>query len=351
MSYCGNIKKTLLLVGAIQLIAIFLTFIYYHGRFSNSEFLTAYFRDPRFLMYINMTALLFFPSLCIFIKIKNKLHMNYYLILLGHVTLLCLSAFGGTLLSAQISKYVFWYEFSNEEILWRVRDNSIIVIIIYIFYMVFYMFRMHYATKNKEIEMLNRLRAESKFAALQSKMNPHFLFNTLNTILELAKTDLKKLEMIVENLSEIYRYIINIHDNQLIELEVELNIIEKYLQIEKIRLGNRLQYRIDCPKEAKQIQVIPLMVETIVENAVIHGISQKNEGGEISIYVTIGNKLLRITIDDTGVGFDAETAHSGFGIRSVEERLLLLFGSAARCSISTQIGKGTRVVLEVPYAD
>lgn len=351
MSYCNSLKKTLLLILGIQLIVVFLTFIYYHGRFSNNEFFMAVLKDPRFLLHINMISLIFFPLLCLFTHIKKRLNLNYYLVLLAHIILLSIAAYVGTMLAVEIIKYVFWYELTHNEVIWRIRDNTIIVVIIYIFYMVFYMFRMHYATKNKEIETLHRLRAESKFAALQSKMNPHFLFNTLNTILELAKIDQKKLETIVENLSEIYRYIINIQDNQLIELDMELNIVEKYLQIEKIRLGKRLQYQIDCPDSLKGFLVIPFMIETLVENAIIHGISKKNEGGEITICVRVQNTLLVITIEDTGVGFNTETASAGFGIRSVKERLLLLFGSKAQCYIAAKQGEGTSVRLEIPYVD
>ncbi len=346
---CGGIKQILMVLFSVQLIAVFLTFVYYHGKYSTSQLVSGWFSDFRFYLYMNSIAMIFFPSLCFFRFLLSKYLKKYYTVLLLHLVLLLSSAYVGTLCAVEIIKYVFWYEFNHDQVVWRIRDNFIIISIIYICYMAVYMFRKHYSKKNKEIEILNRLRAESKFAALQSKMNPHFLFNTLNTILELAKTDLTKLEIIVENLSEIYRYIINIHDNQLIELGMELNIVEKYLEIEKMRLGHRLLYTIDCPKEAKNCMVVPLMVEAMVENAIIHGISLKNDGGRVSILVNKDNNKLIITIADTGVGFYTESARNGFGIRSVKERLALLFGSRAQCRISTQPGEGTHVALEIPY--
>ncbi|HDS02261.1 MAG TPA: sensor histidine kinase, partial [Firmicutes bacterium] len=212
-------------------------------------------------------------------------------------------------------------------------------------------YKMHYTIKGKEqdIDTLEMKHTEAQLHALQSKLNPHFLFNTLNIITELVYNYPEKVEEIVLNLSEIYRFILSKSDEKLIPIREELDIIRKYCAIEKARMGERLQYEIECKKEAKGALIPPLLLEVLAENAVIHGLSPKKEGGTLQISVGRKDDKVYCLVEDDGVGFSAGGKKESYGLKSVRSRLQLQYGDKANVSIASNKEEGTLITVEIPY--
>lgn len=202
--------------------------------------------------------------------------------------------------------------------------------------------------REREYMELENLQIKTRLAALQAKVNPHFLFNTLNVILDLAIKAPEKIETVVLNLSDIYRTTLGHSDNAWSTLGNEVELISKYLEIEKIRLGKRLNFYIECDSALMQVPVPPLLLEPLVENSVIHGIAAKKEGGTINLSIQSKNDHLEIVIADDGVGISEVHDNQGFGLYSVRERLHLIYGKRASFSIVPIPGGGTRILLEVP---
>jgi two-component system LytT family sensor kinase len=203
--------------------------------------------------------------------------------------------------------------------------------------------------RDREYMELENLQVKTRLAALQAKLNPHFLFNTLNVILDLANQAPEKIETVVLNLSDIYRTVLGQGENEKSTLGNEIGLVRKYLEIERMRLGKRLRYTIDWDERLAGQPLPPLLIEPLVENAVIHGICPKAAGGEITLSAHAADDRLRIEIADDGVGIPPHT-DKGFGLHSVRERLQLIYGQTAAMTITTAAGSGTRICLEVPLA-
>jgi sensor histidine kinase YesM len=202
------------------------------------------------------------------------------------------------------------------------------------------------AAKIKENERLKRLKLKAKLDELQSKLNPHFLFNTFNSIVQLVDENPKKVEKMILNLSDIYRTILNLNENNLITIKDEISLIEKYLMIEKIRMDERLNFDISVKEEMNELKIPPFSIEVLVENAIIHGLSSKKEGGAVRVYITKRDDFCRIEVSDNGAGFD-RVESKGFGLYSVEERLKLIYNNEYSFNIES-MDSGTKVIMEVP---
>ena len=203
--------------------------------------------------------------------------------------------------------------------------------------------------KIKENEKLKRLQLESKLSLLQSKINPHFLFNTLNTILDTVRRDTAQVEKMVLNLSHIYRKTLTMPDNSCHALGEELQLVEEYLEIEKLRMGDRLQYEIKTDKKLNTYQIPPMIIQIVVENAIFHGLSPKKEGGLVTIQTYKNKDRILIDVIDSGVGIDLKKAKSGHGLYNIQQRLKLNYSDSAKFNISNQESGGTYISMELPY--
>ena len=203
--------------------------------------------------------------------------------------------------------------------------------------------------KIRENEKLNRLQLEAKFALLQSKVNPHFLFNTLNTMLEVLKREPAQVEKMILNLSDIYRKTLTISDTRLVSLHQELELVREYLEIEKIRMGQRLDYNLIVSDDLMDTKIPPMMLQILVENAVKHGISPKKHGGEVGLTVELIEDRIVVNVQDTGVGIQEKDLYSGYGLSSIRQRLKMLYDTAADLVVSQLPQGGTKVVIQMPY--
>jgi len=200
---------------------------------------------------------------------------------------------------------------------------------------------------------MQRLVSEAELRALHSQVNPHFLFNALNTIYGIIPREATGARRTVLNLADIFRYFLQ-SDKMLIPLAEEIKIVKAYLEIERLRLGPRLQTSIRVAKDAEQVLVPVLSVQPLVENAIKYGVSTRNEEGWLRLSALKGDSVLNIVIEDSGPGPEAAWKEdskpgAGVGIANVSRRLQLCFGPEA--VVKMQHGDfGTRVDFSVPLS-
>lgn len=202
---------------------------------------------------------------------------------------------------------------------------------------------------------------EKKIIDLEAKnmslvVNPHFLFNTLNCIARIAYFENSHTtEELIYCLSDLLRYNLK-QDNQLHTIGTEIDNIKKYLYIQKVRFKNRLEYNIDIPEKIKSYRIPNMIIQPIVENALIHGLTPKRDGGKINIYAEEINKKVIISIMDNGNGFEKSVlqniyqtqSKSGLGFRSTDKRLKQYYGEQYGLKIVKSDYSGSTVTITIP---
>jgi sensor histidine kinase YesM len=199
--------------------------------------------------------------------------------------------------------------------------------------------------KDSELVFLRERSKQAELDSLRAKINPHFLYNALNSIASLATTDARKTEQMALALSDFFKYAINREQKQLNTLSEELNAIRTYLEIEKVRFGERLSFEIDCPPELLDIKIPQLLIQPLVENAIKHGLSQITENGLIRILISKEECQLKIRVYDNGPAFP-DGPLTGFGIQNTQERIALLYG--AKATINWHNGAEKYIEISIP---
>ena len=187
-------------------------------------------------------------------------------------------------------------------------------------------------------ERARKLAVEAQLRSLESRIHPHFLFNALNSISSLIAVNPARAEQIVGRLAALLRASLDTGSRPLIPLREELAIVESYMEIEKARFGDKLRGTVNVPVELKDTQVPPMSVQSLVENAVKHGITPHSGGGELLVTASAQDSSLRIEVCDTGPGFDLATIRAGHGLDNLVERLDALFGARARLNVLRRDG-------------
>lgn len=201
----------------------------------------------------------------------------------------------------------------------------------------------------REREM-RELAVSAQLAALRAQINPHFFFNSLNSVAQLISTDPEKAEQCVERLAELFRYMLNRSDDEFVSLADELHFAEAYLEIEKARFGDDLVIDRDIDAGVGAVALPGLILQPLVENAVKHGISKKIGGGHVRIEAGLDHGDVRLRVSDTGVGIAGQDSvfERGVGLRNVRDRMVKLYGPAYAPTITSKEGEGTTVTLRVP---
>jgi two-component system LytT family sensor kinase len=207
-------------------------------------------------------------------------------------------------------------------------------------------------TRNEKKLEAQQLRLnEARLAALTSQINPHFLFNTLNSVSSLIRTNPDQARSVVYRLSSILRRLLRKTDN-LTPLREELAFIDNYMNIEMVRFGEKLRFVKEIDPETLDRLVPSMMLQPIIENSIRHGLSSKVDGGMIRVRSSMADGKLQLVVEDDGVGIPearlATLFERGIGVSNVNERLKVLFGQDYRMWIDSKPGEGTRTGIEIP---
>ncbi len=201
--------------------------------------------------------------------------------------------------------------------------------------------------KDEELSRLHAVKVQAELQALQNQINPHFLFNSLNSISHLIRVDAPRAEQMTVLLSDLFRYLLSRDNRNFVPLHEELAVVAKYLEIEKIRFADKLDFTITSDEEASQSLVPRLIIQPLAENAIKHGISQMTEKGIITIEAHLAGNLLTVTVADNGPDFP-DLPTGGTGLQNIAERLQLIYGSAAGIAWQNKPRKSITITIPQP---
>jgi len=209
--------------------------------------------------------------------------------------------------------------------------------------------------KKKEIESLIWEAAvkDYELKTLKSQLNPHFMFNAMNSIRALIEEDPESAKVAITKLSNILRYSLQMERMERVPLEDEIETVKNYLDLERIRFEDRLKYKLDIDRSTQKIEIPPMMIQTLVENGIKHGVAKRTEGGEIhlksKLMTTSNGSKLKIEIRNSGHFSEEQLKSSnGFGVNNTKHRLNLLFGDEAHFSIMNENGNTVLAEIEIP---
>jgi two-component system, LytTR family, sensor kinase len=207
-------------------------------------------------------------------------------------------------------------------------------------------------TRNEKKLEAQQLRLnEARLAALTSQINPHFLFNTLNSVSSLIRSNPEQARSVVYRLSSILRRLLRKTDN-LTPLREELAFIDNYMTIEMVRFGEKLRFVKEIDPETLDRLVPSMLLQPLIENSIRHGLATKVDGGLIRVRSYLADGRLHLVVEDDGVGIPearlATLFEQGIGVSNVNERMKVLYGPDYRMWIDSKPGEGTRTGIEIP---
>ncbi|MEQ9593288.1 MAG: histidine kinase [Cyclobacteriaceae bacterium] len=222
-----------------------------------------------------------------------------------------------------------WKEYMLELMSWdalRFYDQYIITVGVY--YVIRYFQGLQRQEKEKsELAIRNR---EMQISLLKSQINPHFLFNTLNSISTLMHSSKEKARKVITQLSDIFRYALDAHSDEMVKLIHEIKFIENYIRIQEVRFGERLKFQTDIDPECLGVAIPPMILQPLVENAVKYGIAPKEDGGTIYLTVRRSEQIIFFEVRDDGLGTKAKKimdgSSSGVGMSNTDQRLKSYYG-------------------------
>jgi two-component system, LytTR family, sensor kinase len=209
-----------------------------------------------------------------------------------------------------------------------------------------------YRERELRASQLETKLAKAQLDALRMQLNPHFLFNTLNSISVLMADDVKSARRMLTRLSDLLRSSLASDETHEVTLKEELDFLQNYLDIEQTRFQDRLTVRMQIEPGVLDARVPNLLLQPLVENAIRHGIAPRANEGVIEIQATRYNGMVQLKVSDNGVGFGLKTEEvfaRGIGLSNTRERLNQLYGSAHRFHIVTGTGAGFKVVIAIPF--
>jgi signal transduction histidine kinase len=207
-----------------------------------------------------------------------------------------------------------------------------------------------YYRRSREREQLEAQLASTRLQLLNMQLQPHFLFNTLNTIAEMVHEDPDKADAMIAGLSDLLRRTLDLETTLGIPLRDELDLVSRYLDIQRSRFGDRLDVRFEIEAAAADVRIPPLLLQPIVENAIRHGLAARLDAGRIDIAARLDGPVLRLVVTDDGSG-EAREVIAGperVGLGNTRARLEALYGARARLDLAAANGRGARVTIEIP---
>lgn len=188
----------------------------------------------------------------------------------------------------------------------------------------------------------------AKLSLLHAQVEPHFLYNTLASAQLLTRSDPARAEQMLGYLIQYLRHSLPRTDDEQSTLGAELERALAYLEILKIRMGARLAVQVDVPESLRGIALPPMMLQTLVENAIKHGLEPRTAGGTVWIRARRSEDMVAVTVADDGDGFNAKTSGTGIGLKNVRERLRLVYGSDAALAVVANFPAGVAATISVP---
>lgn len=220
--------------------------------------------------------------------------------------------------------------------------------------LVFYLIQKDKAFHNKQKETLKleKLLSDTRLEVLKAQIQPHFLFNTLNTVSMLIRSgESQKANKVLTKLGALLRQVLDHSDTQWTTVEQEMAWLKKYLEIEQERFSDRFTFRMEIDEHVAQEPLPSQLLQPLVENAVKHGLKNKDQDARLYIRAFRQNGHNVINICDNGQGFIENTSAKGLGLRNVKERLGIMFPKDSNLCIETAPGKGTTVEVKFPRAN
>lgn len=207
----------------------------------------------------------------------------------------------------------------------------------------------------RQLEIQDARLVEARLAALTNQINPHFLFNTLNSVSSLIRSDPDRARSMVYKLSRLLRRLLR-KAEPLCPLHEEISFIDDYMGIEMVRFGDKLHFEKEIGEGTTDRLVPTMILQPLIENSIRHGLASKVEGGTVRLRTWMDNGCLQISVEDDGVGMPAERLQqlqvgAGVGVSNVAERLRVLFGTRHKMDITSEPGSGTRTQIAVPTLD
>jgi sensor histidine kinase YesM len=190
--------------------------------------------------------------------------------------------------------------------------------------------------------------AETQLRLLQAQIEPHFLFNTLSNIHSLIETDPRRASTVLEAFSDYLRASLRRSRKGDTTLHDELDLINAYIEIQQARMGKRLRFKMEIPEQLLDLPCPPMLVQPLVENAVVHGIEPQVQGGVVELHATLSEQRLCISVNDDGAGFGGMKGGQGLALDNIRARLNALYGDTAKLQIHKRDSGGVEVVLQLP---
>lgn len=312
--------------------------------------------DDQHLFDVFMISQFIGLSICVFVSIWFEFteKKDSKVVILGVSTGLLLGILSGALLS-----WVYLAFFRNVDFGYFINNVLFDVLVFGFVFGVpiiyFFISREKIIESEKQIqeEKIKSLTVEKEAAMtalrlLQAQIEPHFLFNTLANIISLFEIDMEKAKQMLIDFNEYLRISLQRTRQEMITLTQELDLVRQYLEIFKIRMGNRLSFEINDRTNMSELTFPPLIIQPLVENSIKYGIEPKVDGGRILIDCWLEKDSLFINISDTGKGLDEDADQAGIGINNVSQRLENIYGSQASLSLKENRPSGINVMIKVP---
>jgi hypothetical protein len=206
----------------------------------------------------------------------------------------------------------------------------------------------HRRSAETEALRLALIAQTSQFHALRSQLNPHFLFNCLNSLRELIDEDRDRAKQVIDQLSALLRYTLRADRVETVSLKEELAAVEDYLTLEKVRFEERLRTRFDIDPQSVEARLPPMLLQTLAENGVKHGIARLPAGGELVVVTQALEGKLHVEVTNTGKLSDATEGSSAVGLDNARERLRLMYGDSASLTLAAADESNVRAEVVIP---
>jgi hypothetical protein len=258
----------------------------------------------------------------------------------------------GLFIGTELSHLVIWWAFNKrfcfKDSMADYTFNAFVVIVVSSILLLYQAQKMNMQSllKAKELDLakVNQLKTQAELQTLQSKINPHFLYNALNSIASLIHEDPDKAEDMTLKLSKLFRYSINSMQESFATVKEEIEILNTYLDIEKIRFGKRINFSLNVAPGIEEMLLPRFLVQPLVENALKHGLKDSTIDGRLSVDIAGDKKNLVVIVADNGIPFPDEL-NIGYGLQSTYDKLELLYGEGYEIKISNVPEKSIKIII------